>query len=60
MLGIDKKELPVVESQYATAMREALRRACLGESNKSDKEVEARSIRISQEYEVVWKYSNFT
>ena len=55
MLGIDKKELPVVEGKYTTAMREALRRACLGESNKSDKEVEARSIRISQEYEVVWK-----
>lgn len=55
MLGIDKKELPIVEGQYATAMREALRRVCLGELNNSDKEVEARSIKISQEYEVVWK-----
>lgn len=55
MLGIDKKELPVVEGQYATEMREALRRAYLKQSNDADKEIEARSLKISQEYEVVWK-----
>lgn len=55
MLGMDSKELPVVEGKYATEMREALKRAYLGQPNDFEREVQARAGKISKEYEVVWK-----
>lgn len=55
MLGIDKKETPVVTGTYAEEIREAVRRAHLGLYSDSDKEVEARSTIIKQEYDAVWK-----
>ena len=55
MLGIDNKETPVVTGTYAEEIREAVRRAHLGLYNDSEKEVEARSTLIKQEYDAVWK-----
>lgn len=54
MLGIDSKELPVVEGQYATEMREALHRVRTGQLNDSEKQVEERSQRIGEKYDIVW------
>lgn len=54
MLGIDSKELPVVEGQYATEMREALRRSRSGELNDFDRQTEKYSQRIRSKYTVVW------
>lgn len=54
MLGIDSKELPVVEGQYATEMREALQRVRTGQLNETDKQIEEYSQRIKKEYAIVW------
>ena len=54
MLGIDSKELPVVEGQYATEMREALRRVRKGLLTDFDKKNEERSQRIKEKYDIIW------
>ena len=55
MLGIDSKETPVVTGTYANEIREAVRRAHLGQLNDSDRDIAARSANIKREYDVVWK-----
>lgn len=55
MLGIDSKELPVVEGQYATEMREALHRVRTGRLNDFEKQIEERSQRIRKKYDIIWK-----
>lgn len=54
MLGIDSKELPVVEGKYATEMRESLQRIRSGQLNDHDMRVDERSQRIRRKYDVVW------
>lgn len=54
MLGIDSKELPVVEGQYATEMREALWRNRSGNLNAFDKQTEEYSQKVKSKYAVVW------
>jgi hypothetical protein len=55
MLGIDSKETPIVTGVYADEIREAVRRAHLGQFIDSDRKVAARSASIKQEYDAVWK-----
>lgn len=54
MLGIDSKELPVVEGQYATEMREALLRIKKGILTDRDKKTEERSQCIRSKYDIIW------
>lgn len=54
MLGIDSKELPVVEGKYATEMREALLRVRNGQLNDSERHTEERSQRIKNKYDIIW------
>lgn len=54
MLGIDSKELPVVEGKYATEMREALLRVRKGQLNDSERHTEERSQRIKNKYDIIW------
>lgn len=54
MLGIDEKELPVVEGKYATEMRKALQRMRKGQLNDADKRIEEHSHNIKKRYNVVW------
>lgn len=55
MLGMDSKETPVVRGQYATEVREALKRVVLRQPNDSDLQIEKRSKSIRTKYETVWK-----
>ena len=55
MLGIDSKETPVVTGIYAEEIREAVKRAHLGQLNDADKNIAARSASVKKEYDAVWK-----
>lgn len=54
MLGIDRKEIPVVEGKYATEMREALGRIRNGYLTNSDKKAEERPQKIKEMHNVTW------
>lgn len=55
MLGMDSKETPMVTGSYAKEIREAMRRVQTRQLSDAEKEIAARSAKISREYDAVWK-----